>query len=126
MNSAWTTSRGDNWWYEGASIRASAGASANIVSIGDVAATKDHFTEADLHQFLCDSVERFSGSSLMVNLNSPDVELALRSLKARGLISYEIVASTYSKDAKLLSVAPILEQVKDAVKAPAEKKWFFW
>ena len=108
--SGWTTHRGDEWWYEGAAIRASAGSGANIVSIGEIEGTKGHFTEAEFHRFLEESLNLFSGSRILISLNSSSVENTLQSLHTKGLVSFEVMASKYSKEAKLQSLAPFAEQ----------------
>lgn len=126
MKSAWGTHRGDEWWYEGEAIRASAGSSAGVVSIGEIVGARGRFTEMDLHRFLCESMERFAGSRVMVSLNSPLVEPALQALQAKGLVSYEVMASTYSKDAKIHSVSQVPVRASEVATAPAKKRWFFW
>ena len=107
---AWTTHRGDEWWYEGATIRASAGSGANIISIGEIAGIKGRFTESELHRFLDESMDYFSGSRILVSLKPSIVELALQSLQAKGLISFEEMESRNSKEAKIQSIAPYSRQ----------------
>ena len=126
MKSAWGTHCGDEWWYEGEAIRATAGSSAGVVSIGEIVGARGRFTEMELHRFLGESMERFGGSRVMVSLNSPQVEPMLQALQAKGLVSYEVMASTYSKHAKIHSVSQAPVRASEVATAPAKKRWFFW
>ena len=111
---AWSTHRGDEWWYEGFTIQASAGSAANIVSIGDIAGAKGRFSEAEFHHFLKETFDRFSDSQILVSLNSSNVEYMLQELKEKGLVSFEAMASRFSKEAKINFVAPLSGQTSSA------------
>lgn len=78
-------------------------------------------TETDLHRFLINSVNRFADSTVLISLSSPSVESVMQSLEAKGLVSYEIMAS-YSKDAEIQAVSSAPENIEASVKPRVKRE----
>ena len=123
--STWKTHRGDEWWYEGTVIRASAGRAAGIVSIDEIVAVKGFITEPEFHAFLLESMSSFNGERILVSLASPKVESLMQALSASGVVAYDVMASAYSKEAKVLSVRPAVS-TEIALTVSKKKWWSFW
>jgi hypothetical protein len=68
--------------------------------------------------------KKFSGQTILLSLSNSAIRSNLTSLAQLGLVKYEPMNSSYSKEAKIITVQPY---IKEPIPQPAPKKWWkFW
>jgi hypothetical protein len=109
MSSSWQTVKGDEWWYKDAFVKVEASFAANILSIEALKFASSPLSTVVLHSFLWNTSIEFEGSTILLAL-SKEVEQALEALRVNGRVQYELITSSFSKEARVsfvLEPAPI-------------------
>lgn len=125
MSKRWETHRGDEWWYEDYWCKVSAGRSANIFSIDSIKALPGQLTKERLHEFLWLTQEQLKGETILLSILAPEVKAGLESLSHQGAVEYEQMDSRFSKEARIMKVAPFAEQKTEPDCKP-KKRWWLW